>query len=158
MRSFTIGSLFAAAAVTIGTFGSPVSASGGPPITATEVLKDVTFVDADVNPCTGDPGIVTTVVNAVFHITEFSDGRVHVTGTATGSFEFDATDPAAVDYAGHFTQWFGENHNPTVDNSTFTFTVIGVGTDGSTIRFHDTAHITVIGSDLVVGFEKARCG
>jgi hypothetical protein len=155
MRSLTIGGLVAAAILAI---ASPASAKSGPPETDTEVMHRVTFVDADVNPCTGEPGVVTTVVNAVFHITMFPDGRYHITGTATGTFQFDTTDPAAPDYSGRFTQWFGENSNSNVWNSTFTFSVRGTGTDGSTIRFHETAHISIVGGEIIVELDKIRCG
>jgi hypothetical protein len=155
MRSLTIGGLVAAAAV-LGVAG-PASA-GGSPYTDTEVQHRVTFVDSDVNPCTGEPGVVTTVVNAVFHVTVFPDGRYHITGTATGTFQFDTTDPAAPDYSGRFTQWFGENSNSNASNGTFTFSVRGTGTDGSRIRFHETAHVSIVGGALIVELDRIRCG
>jgi hypothetical protein len=153
-RSFTIGGLVAALMFAV---ASPASA-GSPPLTVTEVHHKETFVDADVNPCTGEPGVVTTVVNAVFHITVFPDGRSHFTGTATGTFQFDTTDPAAPDYSGRVTQWFGENSNSNVSTATVTFSVRGIGTDGSTIRFHETVHLSIVGGDVVAVFDKIRCG
>ena len=153
MRSLTIGSLAAAAILA---FASP-AAAGSPPLTATDVQHKETFVDSDVNPCTGDAGVVTTVVNAVFHITLFPDGRYHVTGTATGTFQFDATDPAAPDYSGRFTSWFGESSNSNTLTSSGTFSVRGTGTDGSTLRFHETAHATIVGGNVVVELDNIRC-
>ena len=154
MRSLIIGSLAAAAILAL---ASPASA-GSPPLTVTDVQHQETFVDSDVNPCSGEPGVVTTVVNAVFHITLFPDGRYHVTGTATGTFEFDTTNPAAPDYSGRVTNWFGENSNSNSLTSSFTFSVRGTGTDGSTIRFHETAHVSIVGGEIVVEFDKVRCG
>jgi hypothetical protein len=41
--------------------------------------------------------------------------------------------------------------------ATFTFSVNGKGTDGSKLHFHETAHITVVGTDVVVEFDKITC-
>ena len=56
--------------------------------------------------------MLTTTANGVFHITQFPDGHYHLTGTQTGTFEFDTDDPALPDFSGRFTVWFGENGNP----------------------------------------------
>ncbi len=154
MRSLTIGGLITAAILAV---ASPASA-GGPPVTITDVQHRATFVDSDINPCTGQPGVVTTVVNAVFHITVFPDGRYHITGTATGTFQFDTTDPAAPDFSGRLTNWFGENSDSNALTSTFTFNLRGTGTDGSTIRFHETAHVSIVRGEIVVELDKIRCG
>lgn len=154
MRSLTIGGLITAAILAVAT---PASA-GAPPVTVTDVQHRVISVEADVNPCTGQPGVVTTVVNAVFHITVFPDGRYHITGTATGTFQFDTTDPAAPDFSGRVTNWFGESSNSNTLTSTFTFSVNGTGTDGSTIRFHETAHVSIVAGEIVVELDRVRCG
>lgn len=156
MRKRTLIGLVVAAMLALPT---AVSAHGGSPETSTDVFKDVTESFADINPCAGNaPGTVTLTYNGVIHVTQFPDGHHHVTGTFTGTFVFDTTDPALPDYSGRFTQWFGENLNPDGFNATFTFRVKGAGTDGSSLRFNAVAHITIVGSDVIVEFEKLRCG
>jgi hypothetical protein len=36
--------------------------------------------------------------------------------------------------------------------------VRGTGIDGSSLRFHQTTHLTIVGSDVVVTFDKTSCG
>jgi hypothetical protein len=156
MRKLIFSCLVVAALLAVPTAGW---AHGGPAQTSTEVVKDASQTFPSDNPCTGGaPGFVTITYNGVFHMTQFPDAHYHLTGTATGTFVFDTTDPALPDYSGRFTQWFGENSNPNGFNATFTFRVKGAGTDGSSIRFHEVAHVTIVGSDVVVQFDKPRCG
>jgi hypothetical protein len=110
--------------------------------TETVTFKNVTESFPDVNPCTGDPAVVTITYNGVLHISEDATGGFHITGTLTGTFFLDVDDPALPDYSGRFTQWFGGNHNSNVANETFTFSARGTGTDGSRLRFNFVAHIT----------------
>ena len=109
-------------------------------------------------PCGGGAGMVTITYNSVFHVTQFDDGRYHVTGTQTGTFSFAPTDPALPNSSGSFTTWFGENGNSRTFNATSTFSVRGRTDDGEHVRFNVTTHITVAGSDVVVQFEKVSCG
>jgi hypothetical protein len=155
MRKLAIAGLLAAGAVGL---AGPAWGHGGPPETFTDVVKDATETFPEVNPCTGDPGEVTLTYNGVFHVTVFADGHFHVTGTSTGTFAFDTADPALPDYSGRFTTWFGANGNPNSENGTETFRLRGTGTDGSTLKFNSTAHLTVVGSDVIVEFDKFRCG
>jgi hypothetical protein len=67
----------------------------------------------------------------------------HITGTFTGTVTAVPEDPSLPTYTGHFTTWFGENSNQKTFNDTDTFTVILTGNDGSTVKFHDTFHVTV---------------
>jgi hypothetical protein len=127
-----------------------------------------THTDPASNPCTGDPGIFTITYAGVFHTTQNAAGGTRTTGTLTGTFAFDATDPARPDYTGRFTQTFGDNTNSNNQLATSTFTVRGTGTDGSTVRFHTVAHITAQTIDLssdppvvtgvTVNFDRLRCG
>ncbi len=90
------------------------------------------------------------------------------TGTLTGSFIFDTTDPSRPDYAGRFTEAFGDNSNSNSQLATSTFRVRGTGTDGSTVRFHTVAHTTADTIDassdsptvtgVRVNFDRLRCG
>jgi hypothetical protein len=154
MRTLTFGALVVAALLAL---PATVLAHGGPPQTFTDTVKQTDIVPS-VNPCTGDPGTLTVTFNGVFHVTQFDDGHYHVTGTQTGTFVFDTADPTKPDFSGHVTLWFGENGNPNGFNGTFTFQVKATGSDGSTIRFHQTSHITIVGSDVVVQFDKMSCG
>jgi hypothetical protein len=136
--------------------------------TVTIKFKNTTETFPDVNPCTGDPGTLTLTYNGVLHMTQDATGGTHTTGTLTGTFSFDATDPALPDYSGRFTQWFGDNNNSNIDVATFTISVRGTGTDGSRLLFHGVAHITAETIDfstdpptvtgLRVSFDKFRCG
>src|SRR5688572_25500777 len=84
----------------------PAAALAQPPVTETihETFDDTVFDTL----CSGAVVPIHVTGRAVFHITEFDDGRFHVTGTAVG--RFTATD-AGVTYTGRFTDWFGENSN-----------------------------------------------
>jgi hypothetical protein len=156
MRRITFSGLVLAALLALPT---AAWSHGGPPVVFTDVVKDAVQTFPDVNPCTGDPGTNTVTFNGVFHVTQFADGHYHITGTQTGTAEFDTTDPALPDYSARFTLWFGENGNPNGFNGTFTFQVKATGTDGSTLRFHQTSHITIVGSDVIVQFDKmVGCG
>jgi hypothetical protein len=127
-----------------------------------------THTDPAANPCTGDPGTFTITYAGVFHITQNAVGGVRTTGTLTGTFVFDTTDPARPDYTGRFTETFGDNSNSNTQLATSTFTVRGTGTDGSTVRFHTVAHTTAQATDfssdpptvtaVTVNFDRPRCG
>jgi hypothetical protein len=144
------------------------------PVTMTFHEKSVTDTFHDVIPCLGEGGAlgtITTTENGVFHVTAAAiddqgtpdpDDDVfippyHVTGTFTGTFVAVPDDPSLPRFTGHFTQWFGENVNTKNVADTFTFTVIGRGSDGSVIRFHDTAHFSVTPNGAVLTFDRFRC-
>jgi hypothetical protein len=116
-----------------------------------------TETSADVNPCTGEPGTVTTTFSGVAHSTLLANGTYHGTFTATGTFVFDTTDPALPDYTGRITVWGGENSNNQNFAGSFTQTIHGVGTDGSRVKFHQTAHFSVSASGVLVTFDKLHC-
>lgn len=120
------------------------------------------------NPCTGDPGAFTITYTGVFHTSQNAAGGTRTTGTLTGTFVFDTTDPTRPDFTGRFTQTFGDNTNSNNQLATSTFRVRGTGTDGSTVRFHTVAHITAETIDastdpptvtgVKVKFDRLRCG
>jgi hypothetical protein len=101
-----------------------------------------TFVDVVPTCEEGGPlYTITTTSNLVSHETVFEDGRVHATFTQTGTFVAEPLeDPSLPSYTGKFTTWGGFNQNGKTVNGTFTFTVHGTGSDGSTFRFHTTEH------------------
>jgi hypothetical protein len=82
----------------------------------------------------------------------------HLTGTQTGTFSFDPDDPALSTSTGRFTTWFGENGNTNSFNATSTFSARGRTEEGEKLRFNVTTHLTIVGSDVVVVFEKVNCG
>jgi hypothetical protein len=82
----------------------------------------------------------------------------HITGTFTGTVTVVPQDPSLPTFTGHFATWFGENSNQKTFNDTDTFTVILTGSDGSTLKFHETAHITVnANGEVTVEFDKPSC-
>jgi len=125
--------------------GTPAFAQ--PPVTTTTTEKDLveTFVDVVPTCEAGGPlYTITTTSNLISHETVFDDGRLHATFTQTGTFV--AEPPAGTSlpsYTGKFTVWGGFNQNGKTVNGTFTFTVHGKGSDGSTFRFHTTEHFNV---------------
>jgi opacity protein-like surface antigen len=144
------------------------------PVTFTFHEKNATTTFQDVIPCLGEdpvPATITTTENGVFHVTaagiddqgtpDPSDDvfipPYHVTGTFTGTFLAVPDDPSFPTFTGHFTQWFGENSNRANFAATFTFTVIGSGSDGSALKFHETAHFSVTPNGATLEFDKPRC-
>lgn len=149
------------------------SALASKPITLTFHEKHATDTFHEEIPCIdgGAEATITITENGVFHVTAAGiddqgtpdpDDDVfippyHVTGTFTGTFVAVPDDPSLPTFTGHFTQWFGENSNTKTHVGTFTFTVIGHGSDGSTLKFHDTAHFRVTPQGVVLEFDKPRC-
>jgi len=120
-----------------------------------------------VNPCSGAPATVTVMYLGVFHVTVLTSGVGANTGwatfTGTGSFTLVPLDPAQPSFAGKFTAWDGDNVNLTNFTSTSILVANGTGSDGSTLRFHDVAHITILNPTspnptVVVTFDKLSCG
>jgi hypothetical protein len=135
------------------------------PITLTFHEKNATDHFVDVLPCIGG-GVqahITITYNAVFHVTAagiHDDNFIppyHVTSTTTGTFVADPIPAGLATYRGHFTQWFGENSNRQNFTATFTFTIVGSAADGSTVKFHETAHFSVTPTGVTLEFDKATC-
>lgn len=127
--------------------GAPASAQP-PPVTTTTHEHNATETFIDVVPsCTPDPNApayeITLTYNEVEHITDFGDGRVHETFTQTGTFVAVSLEQGLPSFTGKFTIWGGFNANNKVVNGTFTITVHGTGSDGSTFKYHDTDHFNV---------------
>jgi len=132
-------------------------AGGNGATTFTQIDHGLVDVSPDINPCTGDPGIVTTTSNQIFHITTNKTGS-WLTGTAEGRFVFVPNDPSKVTYTGHFAAWFGDENNLRNGVEHSTFNVNGVGTDGSHIQFHDNAQATLNANGVVtVSFDHMSC-
>lgn len=144
--------------VTLAVLALPVGARAAVVLNETDVVIGGTETFRDVNPCTGDRAEITITFNAVFHITELDDGTLHATFTQTGDFLLDTLKESEPDFSGHFTIWGGFNGNKKNASETFTFTIAGKGTDGSSLHFHVTAQFKVNAQgEVVVAFEKVRC-
>jgi hypothetical protein len=119
-----------------------------PPVTTTTTEKNLveTFVDVLPTSCPFDGPLytITTTSNLITHETLFDDGRIHATFTQTGTFvAVPLEDPSLPIYTGKFTVWGGFNVNKKTVSGTFTITVHGTGSDGSTLKFHETDHFNV---------------
>jgi hypothetical protein len=135
------------------------------PVTLTFHEKNATERFVDLLPCV-DGGVqahITITYNGVFHVTAAGiedDNFIppyHVTSTITGTFVADPIPAGLATYRGHFTQWFGENSNRRNVTATFTFTVVGRASDGSVVKFHETAHFSATPAGATVEFDKMRC-
>ncbi|MGZ4575838.1 MAG: hypothetical protein ACXVXY_12740, partial [Mycobacteriaceae bacterium] len=136
-------------------------AAGGTHTQSTTETTHTTSSTTDVNPCTGNTIDLTQDSNGVFHITLFP-GSDELWATFTETDHFTAYDEGTgVTYTGEATFWGNQNVNEQNANFTFTGTIIGKGSDGSSIKSHDVAHATILpdGSVSVV-FDKPSltCG
>ena len=115
----------------------------------------------EVNPCTGGALVGTESSNIIAHETFFPAGD-ELWATFTEEDKFSATDQSTgVSYAGHATFWDNLNINEQNSNATFTFSAHATGSDGSTIRAQEVAHITMVpGGTISVSFDKPSltCG
>lgn len=140
LRRLTIAFLMAGLTLSL-TAGRAAAA----PITETNTAKGLveTFIDV-VPSCEGGGPLytITTTSNVVEHVTIFDDGRVHATFTQTGKFvAVPLDDPSLPSFTGRFTTWGGFNQNSdSVLNGTFTFSVRGTGSDGSTFKNSSVGH------------------
>lgn len=123
----------------------------------TETVKGVTETFATVNPCTGDPGLVTVTYNGVFHTSVDATGGTHVTGTLTGTFAFVPTDGSQPSYTGRFTNWFGGNIGANGEGFWSTFSLTGYGSDGSVIHFNGVTQFHLSNGEVHVDFTLGNC-
>jgi len=137
----------------------PSGTANAAPTTTTTHEHGVVETFVDVFPtCEEDPPLfeITTTSNRVSHETVFADGRVHATFTDTGTFTAEPLDPSLPSFTGKFTIWGGFNANKKSVNGTFTFTVRGTGSDGSTFRNHVTEHFNERPNGTVQEFFKCH--
>ena len=117
------------------------------PVTETTTQKGLVETFVDVVPTCEEGGPlyrITTTSNLVEHTTTFDDGRVHETFTQTGRFVAAPLEDASLpSFTGRFTVWGGFNQNGKTVNGTFTFSVRGTGSDGSTFTNQSTDHFNV---------------
>ena len=139
------------------------SGAAAPPVSSVvTVQKDVAGVEHETNPCTGGPTVVHSVGRFTFKLTVFADGTMQVHFDMHGTLDVDSVDPADEDFTGHWTEsstFRGTNGSAT---QTFTFSPHLDGTDGSRIREHYDAHMTVteagdVTVDLFHAVEHVDC-
>jgi hypothetical protein len=138
--------------------GAAVYAGGNGAQTFTQTFKNQTDQFVDFVPCRDYEATITITYNGVLHFTVNKAGDFWATGTMTGSATVVPLDPSNPSFTGHFTTWFGESDNKQngVDHSTFTVHLSG--SDGSTIKAHETAHVSSSASGMTVSFDKLMCG
>ncbi|MGQ0796737.1 MAG: hypothetical protein ACT4OI_02560 [Methanobacteriota archaeon] len=126
----------------------------GQAVTLTVTFHNEPFAFPAVLPCLGLDGFVSGLQTGVIHVSLSAKGTANVQFTGTGTFTF-AADGFSV--SGRFTMWFGGQVNVVNGEFTATFLINGVASDGSVFRFFAVAHITIVGADVIVAFEKALC-
>ena len=143
---------------------APAAADGADTMTFTQTFHNATMSFDAANPCTGVPGTVDLTFNGVAHVTFLTSGVGAGTGwatfTATGSVTLTQTN--GVVFTGNFTAWDGQNLNLNNFAATSILVIHATGSDGTSLTFHDVAHITVnitsSGPVVVVFFDKPTCG
>jgi hypothetical protein len=147
-----IGGLATAASAAADTGGS------GNAVTITQNFHGVVTFPS-VNPCTGNPAVVTATNNVVTHETFFpATGEAHVTFTLEENF---TAVEAVITATGHFTTHANLIMNPQNSNSSSTTSEHATGSDGSTVTFHEVIHFTLnVDGTLTVSFDKVSptCG
>ena len=126
----------------------------GQAVTTTVTFHNEPFGFPTEAPCVGIEGFVSGVQTGVMHLSTSAKGTTNVQVTATGTFTF-VSDGLSV--SGRFTMWFGGQVNVVNGEFTATFLINGVVSDGSTFRAFAVAHVTFVGTDVIVMFEKALC-
>ena len=150
-----IGVLAVAAAFLLTATGAVAAGAGA--VSYTQTDHNATAVLYQPNPCTGAAGAFTLTYNDVFHITTLANGTFWGTYTQAGTFAFVPDDASQPSYTGRFAFWDGENGNLRNGTDTLTFTLRGVGADGSTLAFHETAHMSVSATGVTISFDKLAC-
>ena len=151
----------AAAIVLLFTFSS-ASAAGAGAVSSTQAFHNATDSFAASNPCTGVPATITETYNGVFHYTFLTSGQGAgtgwATGTMTGDFVLTPDDVSQPSYSGHFTTWFGDNNNLLNGTETAILAAHATGSDGSILRYHEVAHLSVSATGVTISFDKPSCG
>ncbi len=127
--------------------GAPAFAQS--PVTETVTAKNVVFtfvMPLPIDDCLDGPlYTITLTTNRVEHITSFDDGSAHISVTWNGTFVAVPLDASLPTYTGtlslHNDAFRQANGQDVV--STFTYTLHGTGSDGSTFKNHVTAHTNI---------------
>src|SRR5262249_36429060 len=103
-KRLSIGLIALAVVFTVA--ASAALAGGNGAQTFTQVLKNIVQLGPADNPCTGDPGTLTTTSNSIFHVTTNATGGEEATLTVTGSALLVPDDPSLPTYTGQFVNHF----------------------------------------------------
>lgn len=143
-------------------FAGTAAAANHRTVTETQTAHGSWVETGDTNPCTGDDVTVDATGNRVSHDTYFVENGqpTEFWSTFTEAFRFSFTDQGVI-YAGRATVWGGFNLNQRNQNQTFTFSIRGTGSDGSSVTGNETMHFALnANGQLVVSFDKMNftCG
>jgi hypothetical protein len=131
----------------------------GATVTDTRTEKNLVENFVDVVPsCDGGGALydITTTSNLVEHSTIKDDGTAHFTFTQTGKFVAEPLDAGLPSFTGRFTVWGGFNQTNNTVNGTFTFSITGLGSDGSRLRNTSVDHFNVRPDGTVNEFFHCR--
>ena len=138
--------------------------------TFTNQNQNDSFIDTGI--CDPRPATITLIgYNEALHVSATESGLteaeiwalldddssgviVRVTYTQTGQFIVE--EASGVTYTGRFTSWFGGNVNSHTAEFGGTFSVRGTGDDGSRVTANFTSHVTFVGGEPVVEFDKGH--
>jgi hypothetical protein len=98
---------------------------------------------AEVSPCSGAPGTLTTSLSGVMQLTDLGDGTVRRVTTTRGTVSFVPQDPSQASFSGHLAESDSEITNPRNAVDTNAENVVVHGTDGSLGKLHILVHHTV---------------
>ena len=162
MRKTLVLVVVAVAVAAMVVAGGAIASAGGTGHTVTQTDNfHGTYQTTDTNPCTGNTIDLTQTANQVQHVTFFPGGD-EVWGTFTEEDKVVGVDEGTgVTYTGHSTFWGNFNVNEKNANDTFTGSIHVVGSDGSSISYHEVMHETWnANGDLTVQFDKPSltCG
>jgi hypothetical protein len=162
MRKAILAALLAAAVSALVVAGGAIAATGGTghTVTQTDTFHGSTASTGE-NPCNGDTIDLDQTSNIVQHVTYFPGGD-EVWGTFTEEDKVVGVDEGTgVTYTGHATFWGNFNVNERNANDTFTGSIHVIGSDGSSITYHEVEHESWnANGDLTVSFDKPSitCG
>jgi hypothetical protein len=152
--------LAAAVAASLVSAGGAAAAGGTHTLSLSDTFHGIQ-TDSGPNPCTGGTVDLSETTNSVFHITLFP-GSDELWATFTEEDQVSAVDEqSGVVYSGHSTFWGNENVNEQNSNYTFTGVIHVIGSDGSSLLYHEVEHVTLLPSgNVAVSFDKPSitCG
>ncbi|HVQ87019.1 MAG TPA: hypothetical protein VMT88_02450 [Actinomycetes bacterium] len=141
-----VSALMAVLGLALGVLVAGGVAEAGIPTTKTTVTHGLVDTFTDVVPSCEGGGpryLITTTSSSVEHLTKFGDGHRQGTFHSTGTFvAYPKNDPALPSYTGMFTSNGGFSGIGPVVTGTFTFSVSGSGSDGSSFTNQNVEHFT----------------
>jgi hypothetical protein len=175
MKGISVARAFAGLALVAGLNAGTGSAALAAPTTFqytfTNHNQNASFIDTGI--CDPGPAAIMLIgFNEVIHVSATQSGLteaeiralldeedpngvlIRVTYTQTGQFIVE--EASGVTYTGRFTSWFGGNVNGHTAEFGGTFSVRGTGDDGSRVTGNMTSHVTFVGGEPVVEFDKGH--